>query len=212
MADGFSHLAPLESQGHDPAPAEGQARFTAMTEGTLEDWGHIAAAAGPFQRGLPGRILAHLRLLQGDYGGFPVDRFEHSVQTATQAHRAGHDEEYVVCALLHDIGDTLGPANHADIAATILQPYVSEENHWMLAHHGVFQGYYFFHHLGLDRDMREQHRGHPAFEHTARFCHRYDQSAFDPAYDSMPIEAFEPMLQRVFARPKRSIYLRAPAA
>ncbi len=200
MADGSSH------------PAQVQARFTAMTEGTADDWAAIAGHAGPFQQGLPGRVLAHLRLLDGDYGGFPVDRLEHSVQTATRAHRAGMDEEYVVCALLHDIGDTLGPSNHADIGATILKPFVSEQNHWMLEHHGIFQGYYFFHHLGLDRDMREQFRGHEHFEHTARFCHMYDQSAFDPAYDSMPLEAFEPMVQRVFARPKRSIYLRKEAA
>jgi predicted HD phosphohydrolase len=91
----------------------------------------------------------------------------------------------------------------------ILKPYVSERNHWMMEHHGIFQGYYFFHYLGLDRDMREQFRGHPDFEHTAQFCHLYDQCAFDPAYDSMPLEAFEPMVRRVLSSPKRSIYRRA---
>ena len=91
----------------------------------------------------------------------------------------------------------------------IMRPYISEANHWMMDKHGVFQGYYFFHHLGLDRDMREQFRGHPDFEYTAQFCHLYDQNAFDPAYDSMPLEAFEPMLRRVVATPKRSIYMRA---
>jgi predicted HD phosphohydrolase len=92
------------------------------------------------------------------------------------------------------------------VGAAILKPYVTEANHWMLEHHGVFQGYYFFHYLGLDRDMRDQFRGHPHFEHTAQFCHLYDQSAFDPAYPSMPLSAFEPMVQRVFATVKRSIY------
>jgi predicted HD phosphohydrolase len=160
-----------------------------------------------FSSELPQRLEAHLMMLKGDCGGFQVDRLEHSLQTATRAHRAGKDEEYVVCALLHDIGDILGPRNHADIGAAILQPYVSEENHWMLEKHGVFQGYYFFHYLGLDRDMREQYRGHPAFEHTAQFCHLFDQSAFDPNYESMPMEAFRPMLGRVLAAPKRSIYM-----
>ena len=112
---------------------------------------------------------------------------------------------------LHDIGDLLGPANHAEIGAVILKPYVSEQNHWMLDKHGIFQGYYFFHHLGLDRDMREQFRGHPDFEYTAQFCHLYDQNSFDPDYVSMPLSAFEPMLRRVLATPKRSIYRRETA-
>src|SRR6185295_6255937 len=150
-----------------------------------------------FSRRLPDRVLAHLRLLDGDYGGFAVDRLTHSLQTATLAHRAGEDEEYVVCALLHDIGDTLGSFNHADVGAAIVKPFVSEANHWMVEQHAIFQGYYFFHHLGLDREMREQFRGHPHFEYTAQFCHLYDQAAFDPDYESMPLEAFEPMLMRV---------------
>ena len=185
-----------------------QAKFHAMTEGTPEDWRAIAMASVEFGRGLPDRLLAHLKLLQGDCGGFSVDRLEHSLQTATRAHRDGRDEEYVVCALIHDIGDILGPSNHAEIGAVILKPYVSERNHWMLDHHGVFQGYYFFHYLGLDRDMREQFRGHPHFEYCAQFCHLYDQSSFDPAYDSMPLEAFEPMLRRVVEVPKQSLYKR----
>ncbi len=188
--------------------AEACAKFHAMVEGSAEDWAIIAKASGEFAKGLLTRIEGHLNLLRGDCGGFAIDRYEHSLQTATRAHQAGKDEEYIVCALLHDIGDILGPRNHADIGAAILQPYVSEENHWMLEKHGVFQGYYFFSYLGLDRDMREQYRGHPAFEHTAQFCHLFDQTAFDPNYTSMPIEAFRPMMERVFAAPKRSIYMR----
>jgi len=187
----------------DAAP---RAKFHAMTEGTQEDWMAIGMAAMPHRGELPDRIMAHLKLLKGDHGGFAVDRLEHSLQTATRAHKDGRDEEYVVCALVHDIGDILGPANHAEIGAVILKPYVSERNHFMMDKHGIFQGYYFFHYLGLDRDMREQFRGHPDFEYTAQFCHQYDQNAFDPAYESMPLEAFEPMLRRVVAQPVRSIY------
>ena len=188
--------------------AEDRASFRAMTEGTQEDWLKIASAAVSFNKDLPNRVLAHLRLLEGDCGGFPVDRMTHSLQSATLAHRDGMDEEYVVCALLHDIGDTLASHNHAELGATILKPFVSEENHWMLEHHAIFQGYYFFHYLGLERDMREQFRGHPCFEQTAMFCARHDQNAFDPSYDTMPLSAFVPMLQRAMAYPKRSIYLR----
>ena len=190
---------------------ETKTSFHAMTEGTEAEWKEISRLAGEFRRELPDRLLSQLRLLEGGLDGYAVNRLEHSLQTATRAHRDGRDEEYVVCALMHDIGDLMGPANHAEIGAVILKPFVSEANHWMLDKHGVFQGYYFFHHLGLDRDLREQYRGHPHFEYCAEFCHRYDQNSFDPAYDSMPLEAFEPMLRRVLARPRQSIYLR-PAA
>ncbi|MDP3853119.1 HD domain-containing protein [Phenylobacterium sp.] len=188
------------------------AKFHAMTEGTLEDWQAIGRAGAPYRNELPDRLLAHLKMLEADSGGFAVTRLEHSLQTATRAFKDGRDEEYVVCALMHDIGDILGPSNHAEIGAIIMKPYVSERNFWMMDKHGVFQGYYFFHYLGLDRDMRDQYRGHPDFEHTAQFCHMYDQNSFDPAYQSMPLEAFEPMLRRVVAAPKRSIYRREEAA
>src|SRR5512139_414137 len=133
---------------------ERKAVFRQMTDGTQEDWMIIGANAMAFNRKLPDRVLAHLRLLDGDFGGYAVDRLTHSLQTATRAHRDGRDEEYVVCALLHDIGDTLGSLNHADIAAAILKPFVSEQNLWMVEKHALFQGFYFFEHLGLDRNLR----------------------------------------------------------
>jgi predicted HD phosphohydrolase len=192
----------------DDAAIKDRATFTSMTEGTLEDWQAIVRAGTEHRGKHVDRILDQMRLLDDDHGGFAVDRLEHSLQTATRAHQAGRDEEYVVCALLHDIGDILLPASHAEMGAAILEPYVSEANHWMLEKHGVFQGYYFFHYLGLDRDLREQYRGHPHFEHCAQFCHLYDQSSFDPAYESMPLEAFVPMLRRVMETPRQSIYKR----
>ena len=189
-----------------------RATYRTMAEGTAEDWQIIVRHAAPFQKDLPNRLVAHINLLKGDCGGYPVDRLEHSLQTATRAHQAGQDEEYVVCALLHDIGDTLGPANHADIAASIVKPFVSEKNHWIVEKHAMFQGYYFFQFLGLDHNMRDQFRGHPHFEATAQFCHLYDQNSFDPNFKSMPLAAFEPMIARVFSRPKNSMYLRKDQA
>ena len=160
----------------------------------------------PFAANGGQRVLDHVRLLDGDYGGFPVDRLTHCLQTATRAHRDGRDDDYVVMALIHDIGDTLGAYNHPDIGAAILKPFISEELHWITAHHGIFQGYYFFHYLGMDRDMRENFRGHAHFEACAEFCEKYDQAAFDPDYDSAPLSFFEPMVMKLFERPKQSIY------
>ena len=184
-----------------------QATFRRMEEGTAQDWAVIADHFFPYASGLADRVLKHLKLLDGDYGGFPVDRLQHSLQTATRAHRAGESEDYVVAALFHDVGDTLGSYNHPDIAAAILKPFIDEKMHWIVQHHGIFQGYYFFHYIGLDRDMREQFRGHPHFEDTARFCELYDQTAFDRDYDTAPLEFFEPMVRNVFAAPKRSVYV-----
>lgn len=186
-----------------------RAQFTAMENGTQEDWMKIASHFGPFAANGGKRVLDHLRLLEGDYGGFPVDRMQHSLQTATRAHRDGRPHDYVVMALIHDIGDTLGAYNHPDIAAAIIKPFVSEELHWITAQHGIFQGYYFFHYLGMDRDLREQYRGHPHFEACAEFCEKYDQSAFDPAYESAPLSFFEPMVMKLFERPRQSIYAKA---
>ena len=145
----------------------------------------------------------------GDFGGFAVDRLTHSLQTATRAHRDGRDEDYVIMALLHDIGDTLGATNHPDIAAAILKPFVSEKLLWIVQNHGIFQGQNFFHHLGLDRDMREQFRGHEWFAETEEFIDKYDCPSFDPNYDTLPLEFFEPMVMKLFRSPLNSIYKRA---
>ena len=185
---------------------QARATFRSMDQAKAEDWALIGDHFFAYGRGLADRVLDHMKLLDGDYGGFPIDRLQHSLQTATRAHRGGESEAYVVAALLHDIGDTLGSYNHPDIAAAILRPFVDEKTHWMVEHHGIFQGYYFFHYLGMNRDMREAFRGHEHFEDTARFCELYDQSAFDAAYDSAPLEYFEPMVRRVFERPINSVY------
>ena len=75
----------------------------------------------------------------------------------------------------------------------------------MVKNHGVFQGYYYFHHLGLDRNMRDELRGHPWFEATAEFVEKYDQNAFNPDYDNAPLAFFEPMLRRILAKPRSAL-------
>ena len=182
------------------------ASFTRMEHSTQQDWALIVPEAMKMAAALPDRVLAHLKLLDGDHGGFAIDRYRHCLQTATLALQDGRDEEYVVCALLHDIGDTLGSYNHADIGAAILKPFVSEANHWMLSHHGIFQGYYFFHHLGMDRNMREAFRDSPHFAQTEEFCAKYDGPAFDAKAEILPLKYFEAMVGRVLAQPKNSMY------
>jgi predicted HD phosphohydrolase len=183
-----------------------RATFTRMEQSTPQDWARIVPEAMKMAKSLPDRVLAHLQLLDGDFGGFPVDRLTHSLQTATLALRDGRDEEYIVCALLHDIGDTLGSYNHPDIAAAILKPFVSEANLWMIQHHGIFQGYNFFHHIGMDRHMRDMFKSSPHYERTAEFIERFDNPAFDPAAETLPLQVFEPMVRRLMAAPRHSVY------
>lgn len=183
--------------------------FRTLRDGTRDDWRIIASEFRTYAQGLADRVLHHLTLLAGDSGGFPIDRLDHSLQTATRALRGGRDEAYVCCALLHDIGDTLGTFNHPDIAAAVLKPFVDEGYHWMVQNHGIFQGYYFFHHLGMDRHMRERFAGHPHYEMTAEFCELYDSPAFDRQGETLPLTEFEPMVRRLFARPIDSLYMTA---
>lgn len=191
---------------HDATDTGERAKFSAMTEGTAEDWNVIAGQFLPFAAKVADRVLDHLKMLDGDFGGFPIDRLQHCLQTATRAHRDGRDEQYVVMALLHDIGDTLGSFNHPDVAAAIIKPFMSEENHWICQNHGVFQGYYYFHYLGMDRDVRDQFKNHKYYKACEEFCEKYDQAAFDAEYDTEQLEFFEPMVRRVMARPLNSIY------
>ena len=179
--------------------------FTAMRDGTREDYQIIAQYSAEFSAGLADRVLEHLRLLEGTTGGYAVDRLTHSLQTATRAQRDGQDDEYVVCALIHDIGDTLAPDNHSRFAASLLEPFVSDRNRWIVEHHGVFQGYYFFHHLGVDRNLRDRYRDHEWFGDCAEFCEKYDQNSFDPSYPTEPLESFESAVHEVFKTARKRI-------
>ncbi|MFN3236680.1 MAG: HD domain-containing protein [Pseudomonadales bacterium] len=182
--------------------SEARAKFRRFDECTQEDMDIIGKHMAGFRDELPKRVLDHLKLLNGDYGGFNVDRLEHSLQTATRAYRDGRDEEYVVCALLHDIGDTLGPYNHGAVAAAILKPFISDANLWLLENHTAFQGYYFFEFIGADKNAREKFKDHPHYEYTKEFIEKYDMPAFDENYDTMKLEEFEPMVQRVLTTPR----------
>jgi predicted HD phosphohydrolase len=185
--------------------------FTRMADGTKADYDLLAGYGAAFTAGLPDRILQALDDLKGSTEGYKVTRFGHSVQTATRAQRDGRDEEYVVMALIHDIGDGLAPFSHSEMIGAILRPFVRPEVCWIAQHHGVFQMYYYAHHTGGDRNARDRYRGHEWFDACAEFCEKYDQESFDPAYENLPIEFFEPMVHRVFAEPRHGYY-QAPTA
>lgn len=177
--------------------------YTRMDRMSAQDAVQMSGVPSPFPVDF---LVGQLELLKDvDQDAAAVDRYVHSLQTATRCWRDGSDAETVVCALLHDIGDLLAPENHAELAASILRPYVSEENWWVVKHHDIFQGYYYLHHLGQDRKLRDHYRASPYFGACVRFCQRWDQLAFDPAYPTESLNTFLPMLREVFGAAPRSL-------
>jgi len=176
------------------------ATYTAMATATAEDYRIEAEICADYHKQLPERLLAQLEGLQHVYRSNRVDRYQHSLQTATRAWRDGASEEMVVAALFHDIGDVLTPDNHAPIAAELLKPYVGPDTYWIIKHHDIFQGYFFWHHWGRDRNAREQFRDHPLYERAVYFSEVWDQASFDPDYDTLPISEFFPLVKRIFGR------------
>ena len=174
--------------------------FRQMQDGTKEDYELLDEAEKAYALGLADRVLESLAKLDHSLEGYPVSRLGHSLQAATRALRDSADEEMVVAALIHDIGDELAPYNHAEVAAAILRPYVRAEVTWIVNHHGLFQNYYYVHHFGGDRNARERLREHPWYEACVNFCAAWDQSSFDPDYRSESLGTFEPLVRRIFAR------------
>lgn len=175
--------------------------FTQMKDGTKEDYDLLSKLEKPFLEGTADRLLRELASqAEETFSGYKITRLEHGLQSATRAHREGADIDWVVSALLHDIGDGLAPQNHDKFAAEVIRPFVREECTWVVEHHGVFQTYYYGHFHGWDKNARETHKGHPHYQACVDFCERWDQSSFDPDYESEPLEFFAPMVKQVFAR------------
>jgi predicted HD phosphohydrolase len=177
--------------------------FTRMDRSTKADWDRIAHESVDAWSLVPDRILAMLRALADITTGFAVDQLQHALQTATRAERAGADDDVVVAGLCHDIGKAISEPNHPAVAAALLHPFVREEVAWMIEVHQDFQGRHYYDYLGKDPDARDRHRGHVAYALAEQFADDWDQASFDPDYDTLPLEHFEPLVRRVFAAPRR---------
>lgn len=175
--------------------------FTAMKDGTYADYQLLEELEKPYLAGTAQRVLDELNR-QGEttLEGYKLTRLDHALQSATRASRDGADIDWVVAALLHDIGDGLAPQNHDRYSAEVIRPFVREEVCWVVEHHGIFQMLYYAHHYGWDKNARDQFKDHPGFNTCSEFCERWDQSSFDPDYKSEPLSFFEPMVKVVFSR------------
>ena len=175
-------------------------KFTRMKDGDREDYAFLRSHEIDYEAGTAQRLLAALAGLDSSLTGYQVTRLAHSLQTATRAWTCGADLDWVVAALLHDIGDVYAPCNHGEYAAAIIRPYVREQCTWVVKAHGAFQMLYYGEHLGCDPNAREAFRGSSYFDDCAEFCEQWDQNSFDPDYDIKPLEFFAPMVREVFAR------------
>jgi len=175
------------------------ANFTRMDESTAEQWSVIGKETMAHQGRVADSVLAMLQSLAEVTDGFAVDQLTHCLQTATLAERAGADDEVVIASLCHDIGKAVSVPNHPKIAAAILQPYVRDDVYQMILVHQDFQGRHYYHHFGGDPNARDEYREEPWFDLAEQFADEWDQIAFDPDYDTLPLEHFEPRVRSTFA-------------
>ena len=174
--------------------------FTEMKSGTKEDYLFLDKHEKDFASKTADRIIKFMSGLTKTLEGYQVSRLEHSLQSATRAVKNNESEEMIVATLLHDLGDEFAPMNHSEYAASILKPYVSKQTHWIIEKHGEFQTYYYAHHLGGDRNLREKYKDHEFYQATIDFCENYDQCSFDPDYKSMTLDDFRPLVKKIFAK------------
>jgi len=175
-------------------------KFNQMKDGTKEEYLFLDKHEQKYINNTADRLLKFMGKLKDALEGYQITRLEHSLQTATRALNEKASEEMVVACLLHDIGDELAPLNHAECAAAILKPYVSEKTHWIIEKHGIFQMYYYAHHLGGNKNEREKFKGHKYYIDTIKFCENWDQKSFDPNFKSLTLKDFEPFVRKVFSR------------
>ncbi len=194
--------APPVRTNADPARTDTETvSFTQMKHGTKEEYLMLQRLEKPYIGLTVARIIDELkRQGQDSLEGYRISRLDHGLQSATRAEAEGADIDWIVGALLHDIGDGLAPQNHDRFSAEVIRPFVRWEVAWCVEHHGLFQMLYYAHHYGWDENARERYRDHPCFATCAAFCERWDQASFDPDYPTRPLEHFEPMLHTVFAR------------
>jgi|TARA_B100000427_G_scaffold229810_1_gene193030 predicted HD phosphohydrolase len=179
--------------------------FIQMKDGSKEDYLLLDKHEKKYIEGTADRLLKFMSGLNSTLEGYKISRLEHSLQTATRALNDKAEDEMIVAALLHDIGDELAPLNHSEYAAAVLKPYVSEKTRWIVEKHGEFQMYYYAHHLGGNRNQRDKYRGHKYYQETIDFCEKWDQKSFDPNFKSLSLKEFEPLVKKIFGRKPYSI-------
>ena len=175
-------------------------KFKQMKDGTKEEYLLLDKHEKKYIQSTADRLINFMSGLNNTLEGYQITRLEHSLQTASRALNDKANDEMIVAALFHDIGDELAPLNHAEYAAAVLKPYVSEKTHWIVEKHGIFQLYYYAHHIGGNKNEREQYKGHKYYIATINFCENWDQKSFDRNFKSLTLKDFEPFVKKIFKR------------
>ena len=177
-------------------------KFKHMKDGDKEDYLLLQKYEENYVSLTYERIIEELtRQGKNTMEGYKITRLDHGLQSATRAYNDGADIDWIVGALLHDIGDGLAPQNHDRFSAEVIRPYVRDEITWVIEHHGIFQMIYYAHHYGWDKNARDKFKDNIYFQTCADFCERWDQKSFDPEYKNKDLEFFKPMIKEVFSRP-----------
>jgi len=173
-----------------------------MDESTAEQWAVIGGETLKNQPRVAEQFLTMLRQLADITDGFATDQLTHACQTASRAERAGADEQMVFASLCHDIGKVISVFNHPAIAAEMIKPYVRDDVYQAILYHQDFQGRHYYEHFGKSPDLRDGHVGQPWYHLAEQFADEWDQIAFDPNYDTLPLEHFEPLVRRMTETPQ----------
>jgi len=184
-------------------PAEVDANpdsFRRMDESTAEQWAHISERTMTNQGRVADRFLMLLESLSSISDGFITDQLTHCLQTATMAERAGADDEVIFGSLCHDIGKAISVPNHGAISAEMIKPYVRDDVYQSIKNHQDFQGKHYYHHFDVPTSLRDRFAGESWFALCEEFTDDWDQQAFDPDYDTLPLSHFEPLIRELTAR------------
>ena len=186
-----------------------QVKFVQMKDGDKEDYEFLIKHEVEHTKGTADRLIKALVELDEGLSGYKITRLGHSLQSATRAWHDGADIDWIVSALLHDIGDIYAPYNHDEYAASILRPFVREQCSWVVEKHGIFQMIYYGEHVGSNPHKRDKYIENIYFKDCSDFCEFWDQKSFDPDYDTKPIGFFIPLVREIFSRkPYDSIFIR----
>jgi predicted HD phosphohydrolase len=172
--------------------------FTRMDQSDREHWSFILQETVRVQPQVPAQIMQMLRSLGEVYAGFGVSQLHHALQTATMARRDNASDELVLAALCHDIGKAISIPNHAEISASILRKYVSDDTYQIILTHQDFQGRHYYEYFGQSGTLREQYKQQPWYAAAETFTDAWDQAAFDPSYPVLPLDEFKPLVEQFF--------------
>jgi predicted HD phosphohydrolase len=178
---------------------EDKTRFTSMDRSNFFQWLTIANSSSKLHAiNAPKAVINLLKQCQRYSFGMPVNVLQHCLQTATRAARANASDEWVLAALLHDVGIAISYPGHAQISAAIIRSFVSEAVYKTVFHHHEFELAHYGHRIGESTTMRDLYVNENWYAAASIFVDEFVQVSYDPNYDSYPLKEFKPLIKDTF--------------